>query len=225
MTGEAIGEIFAFGVGVALSPLAIVAVVLLLVTPGGSRAAWAFVVSWVLSLVVVSTVVVLVADEADASEAGTAATWVSVLKIALGAALLWFGASQLDAGDASEQKDGAAWLAKLHGLTPGRAASLGVLLAAVKPKNLLLTVGAGLALAQIGASSGDQAIALVVFVSLGSAGLAIPVGVRVLMGNRGLDMLTAVREWMVAENATIIAVLCFAFAAKLIGDAIISLAG
>ena len=50
MIGQAIGEVLAFGVGVALSPLAIVALVVMLVSPDGARAAWVFAGAWMLSL-------------------------------------------------------------------------------------------------------------------------------------------------------------------------------
>jgi len=43
------------------------------------------------------------------------------------------------------------------------------------------------------------------------------------MPHRGRELLTRLREWMVSEDATIIAVLCFVIAAKLLGDALVSL--
>ncbi|MGE5764735.1 MAG: GAP family protein, partial [Mycobacterium leprae] len=66
MTGQAIGEVLAFGVGVALSPLAIVAAVVMLVAADGVPRAWAFAGGWVLSLALVSTLALLLADGAHA---------------------------------------------------------------------------------------------------------------------------------------------------------------
>jgi len=224
MIGQAIGEILAFGIGVALSPLAIVAVVVMLVSPDGARPAWAFAGAWVLSLALVSTVVLLLADGADASNNGAAATWVSVVKIVLSLLLVAFAVHEWR-GRGSGETEGEApgWMRKLTGVTPAKAAALAALFAAVKPKNLLLTIGAGVAVAQVGASPAAQAVAVGVFVALGSIGLAIPLAIHVLMPNRGSDLLIELRDWMVRENATIIAVLCVAIAAKLLGDALISL--
>ncbi len=95
----------------------------------------------------------------------------------------------------------------------------------VKPKNLLLTIGAGVAVAQVGASPAGQASAVGAFVLLGGSGLAVPLAIHVLMPSRGTDLLTELRDWMTHENDTIIAVLCLVLAAKLLGDAIISLTG
>lgn len=74
MIGQAIGEVLALGVGVALSSLAIVALVVMLVARGGARPARAFAGSWVLSLALMSTLVLSLADGADASANGTPAT-------------------------------------------------------------------------------------------------------------------------------------------------------
>ena len=62
------------------------------------------------------------------------------------------------------------WMQAIDTFRPTKAAGLAVLLSGVNPKNLLLAVGAAAAIAQTGASSGDQAIALAVFVLIGTLG-------------------------------------------------------
>ncbi len=224
MIGRAIGEVLALGVGVALSPVAIVAVVVMLVAPGRVRLAWVFAGAWALSLAVVSTLVLLLADGADASANEAPATWVSVVKIVVGVLLVVFAVSQWSGRGGSEaEPEAPGWMRKLATVTVAKAAGLAVLFAVVKPKNLLLTIGAGVAVAQVGASPAGQASAVGVFVALGSAGLVIPLAIHGLMPSRGKGVLIGLRDWMVRENATIIAVLCLVIAAKLLGDALISL--
>jgi hypothetical protein len=116
-------------------------------------------------------------------------------------------------------------MSSLDGITPARAAGLALLFACVKPKNLLLTVGAALAIAQTGAADAAQAAALVVFVVLGSLAPGVPVAIHVVLRERGAPTLSAVRTWMERENTTIIVVLCLLLAAKLAGDGISALAG
>jgi hypothetical protein len=79
---EAIGQTLAFGVGVALSPFPIVAVVLMLVTERARLNGP--VLGWLAGLALVGTVVLVIASPADASENGQPATWVGVLKLILG---------------------------------------------------------------------------------------------------------------------------------------------
>jgi len=223
--GQAIGQVLAFGVGVSLSPLAIIAVVLMLAGPKGRVNGLTFLAGWVLGLAVVGTLVLIAADGADASDNGAPANWVSILKIGLGVLLLlvavrkWRGRPH---GDAEPELP--AWMKRLDTITPPKAARLAVLLSAVKPKNLLLTVAAALAIAQTGVSTGEEAVAFAVFLLLATLGPGIPVAIHVLMRDRGPDILMRMRGWMVSENATIMAVLCLVIAAKLIGDATSSLA-
>ena len=112
---------------------------------------------------------------------------------------------------------------QLDGLTATRAAGFAILFTVIKPKNLLLTIGAGVAVAQTGASPVGQVLAVGVFVLLGSAGLVVPLAIHVLMPTRGRELLVDLRDWMVRENAAVIAVLSLVIAAKLLGDALISL--
>jgi hypothetical protein len=224
--GGAVGEVVLFGVGVALTPLAAIAVVLMLDAPGGRRSGAAFLGAFALALASVATVALLLADVADADGGGTPARWVAVVKVALGVALALFAAGQWRGRPrADEQAELPGFLQGVDAFTPPQAAALAVVLAAVKPKNLLLTIGAAVAVAQTGADAAAQALALAVFVVLGSLAPGIPVGIALLMRARGDRILARAREWMIRENATITAVLCLAIAVKLLIDGIGALAG
>src|SRR3954453_5878781 len=92
--GEAVGQVLSFGVGVALSPVPIIAVVLMLATPRGRVNGPAFLAGWVAGLAVVGNAVLLIASGGDASQAGTPADWVSILKLVLGVLLLGLAVKQ-----------------------------------------------------------------------------------------------------------------------------------
>jgi threonine/homoserine/homoserine lactone efflux protein len=113
----------------------------------------------------------------------------------------------------------------IDSFTPPKASGVAVLLSAVNPKNLLLIIGAAAAIAQTGAGAVDQAVALAVFVLLGTLGPAIPVAIYFLAGDGAARILEHMRGWMAKENATIMAVLCLIIGVKLIGDGITALAG
>lgn len=218
---QAIGEVLAFGIGVTLSPTAVIAMVLMLVTPGGRVSAMAFVASWTLSLGAVGALALLLADGANARRDGAPADWVIAVQIALAVLLLLVAAGQWRRrGDRGAEEGLPGWMRKVDGLTTPRAAGMAVFLAAGKPKNLLLTIGAAIAIAELGVSPGAQAAGLAFFVFLGTLAPGIPLAVSVLMRERGAPILADVRSWMVRENRTIVAVLCLVFAAKLLGDAI-----
>jgi threonine/homoserine/homoserine lactone efflux protein len=222
--GSAIGQVLSFGVGVALSPVPIIAVVLMLATPHGRVNGPAFIAGWVFGLAVAGTALLLAASGAEASSSGAPQEWVSIVKIVLGVLLLLLAVRQWRMrphGDAKPELP--AWMKRIDTFTPPKAAGMAVLLSAVNPKNLILVVGAAAAIAQTGASTGDQAVALAVFVLLGTLGPGIPVGIYFLMRDRAAAILDSLRGWMARENTTIMAVLCLIIGAKLIGDAISSL--
>ena len=86
--GQAIGQVLPLAVGVALSPVPIIAVVLMLVTPRAAANGAAFVLGWLIGIRAVGTVVLLIASPADASTSGGPATWTNVLKLVLGVLLV-----------------------------------------------------------------------------------------------------------------------------------------
>lgn len=219
--GDAIGQMLPTAVGVAISPLPIVAVVLMLVTPRGRVNGAAFVLGWILGLTVVGAAVLSVASGVNASDDGAPATWVSILKLVLGLLALLLAIRQFRGrprGDAAPETP--KWMHALDRFTPVKAAGAGIALSAVNPKNLLLTIAGAAAIAQTGIDAGEQAIAYAVFVLVATAGVAAPVVIAVAMGERSRAVLDGLKTWLIDNNATIMAVLLVVIGAKLIGDAI-----
>jgi len=224
--GAAIGGALPLAVGVALSPVPIIAVVLMLTTHRARVNGPVFVAGWLAGLAVVGAIVLSIAGPAGASSSGAPATWVSWLKIALGLLLLLVAARQFRTrpkGD--DQAELPTWMARVDEIKPLPAAGLAAVLAGVNPKNLLLVVAAGTAIAQTGISGGEQAIAYLVFALVGTLGVGTPVGIYFAMGARSEKLLGGLKDWMAQHNAVIMAVLCLLIGVKLIGDAIGGLTG
>jgi cytochrome c biogenesis protein CcdA len=224
--GQAIGSSLPLAVGVALSPVPIIAVVLMLTSRRARSNGPAFVIGWLIGLAVVGAIVLSVAGPAGASKSGSPATWVSWVKIVLGAALLLVAVRQFrgrpkDGDEAALPK----WMASIETMKPLTVLGLAALLGGVNPKNLLLAVSAGASIAQTGISGADQAIAYAVFALIGTIGVGTPVVIYFALGERSEKMLATLKDWMGRHNAVIMSVLCLVIGAKLIGDAIGGLAG
>ena len=219
--GDAIGQVLSLAVGVALSPLPIIAVVLMLGTPRARINGPAFVAGWVLGLAVVGTLVLVVAGSAGATSGGGPANWVGILELVLGVALLGLALRQWR-GRPKESETAALpkWMRSLDSFTPTRSLAIAAALAGINPKNLLLTVAAAAAIAQTGASTGSQAAALAVFVLIATLGVGAPVVLYFVLGERAARMLESLKAWLAANNATIMTVLLLLIGAKLIGDGI-----
>jgi hypothetical protein len=103
---------------------------------------------------------------------------------------------------------------------PGKAFAMGILFSGVNPKNLILTLAAASAIAQTGIDAREQAVALAVFVVIGTLGPGLPVAMYFALGARARHVLDELKAWMAGHNAAIMAVLCLVIGAKLIGDGI-----
>jgi threonine/homoserine/homoserine lactone efflux protein len=225
MVADAIGQILPFAVGVAISPVPIIGVILMLATPQARSNGPAFIFGWVAGLAIVGTVVLLAASGADASDQGQPADWASVLKLVLGLLLLLVAARQWRGRPrAGQEAPMPKWMQTIDGFTAGKAAGFGVALSAANPKNLLFVIGAATTIAQTGASSGSQAVALAVFIIIATLGTGTPVVLYFALGARSKPILDDLKDWMSHNNAAIMAVLCLVIGAKLIGDAISGLA-
>ena len=84
---ESIGEVLTYAIGVAISPVPIIAVILMLFSARARVNGPMFLAGWALALAVVSGVAYLAADAGDAATDSTASDTVSWGKIAVGVAL------------------------------------------------------------------------------------------------------------------------------------------
>ena len=221
---EAIGEILPLGLVVSLSPVPIIAVVLILTTPRARANGPAFLLGWVAGLTLVGALVLLVSGAVDASEDSEPATWVSLLELALGLLLILLAVKQWR-GRPRGDEDAALprWMTTIEHFGPPKAFGFGVLLASANPKHLVVTVAAAAAIAATGIDGGEEAVALAVFILIGTIGVGAPVIAHLVLGERSRAMLDGVRSWMAANNAVIMAAITLVIGAKILGDGIAGL--
>jgi threonine/homoserine/homoserine lactone efflux protein len=219
--GAAIGDILPLAVGVAISPVPVIAVVLMLGTPRARPNGLAFALGWVVGLTVVGGVILALASGNSQADDGGPETWVSVVKLALGVLFLLLAArtwrSRPRAGQEAAMPK---WMQAIDTFTTGRSFGFGVLLSGVNPKNLALTIAAATAIAQTGISGGEAAGTLAVFIIVGSLSILAPVVIYFAMGVKAAVILDELKTWMADNNAAIMSVLLLVLGAKLIGDAI-----
>jgi hypothetical protein len=219
--GKAIGGSLPLAVGIALSPIPVIAVVLMLTSRKAKVNGPVFVLGWLIGLGIVGAIVLSLAGAGGASKSGSPATWVSWVKIALGVLLLLVALRQFRGrphGD--EQPQMPKWMATIDNTGPPAAFGLAAVLSGANPKNLLLAVAGGAAIAQTGIPGGQQAIAYLIFALIGTLGVGLPVVIYFVMGARSEKLLADLKDWMTQHNAVIMSVLCLVIAAKLVGDGI-----
>jgi Sap, sulfolipid-1-addressing protein len=173
--GPAIGDILPLALGVAISPVPIIAVILMLLSPKARTSGLAFVTGWVVGLVIAGAVVLALSHSVGFGAGGGGGSIVgSLLKIVLGLILLWLAFREWrKLPRPGEQPPLAGWMRAIDSVTMAKALGLGALLSAINPKNLSLTAAAANTIAQKGLSAGGAAFALIVF--LASLSIALPV--------------------------------------------------
>jgi hypothetical protein len=203
--GEAIGQSLPLAIGVALSPVSIIAVVVLLTSSRARCLGPVFVLGWLLGLVVVGARVLAVVGPSGAGSSAQRTRWVSWVMIVLGVLLLVDAGRRLGGRTGTgEEVPLPAWMGAIDQLKPAAALGGGVLLGGVRAKSLLLVVGGAAAIAQTGIGGGQQAIAYAVFAVIATIGVGAPVVIYFAMGTRSGELLGRLKGWMRRNNAVIL---------------------
>lgn len=223
---EGISAVLTYAIGVAISPVPIIAVILMLFSIRARVNGPMFLAGWVVSLALVSGVVYIASDASDAATDSTTSDAISWGKIAFGLLFLLFAARQWRSRpELGVDPEMPKWMAGIDSFTPVKAFGMAVLLAGVNPKNLLLSAGAGAALAQVGASTTDAVVSLIVFVVVGSITILGPVAYYLLGGEGAKGSLDSMKGWLAVHNAAVMTVLFLVFGVKLIADGLPVLGG
>ncbi len=219
--GPAIGDILPLAIGVALSPVPIIAIVLMLATPRGRTNGIAFSLGWIAGLAIVAAIVLAAGGGSAADDSGEPSTWNSVVKLGIGVAFLSLALRQWR-GRPAPGEDPALpkWMHRIDDFAAGRSLGLGAVLSGVNPKNLGLTLAAALVIAQAGLTTGQEVGVTAIYVALASVTIVGPVVLYLALGERSRAFLHGLRVWMTAHNAAIMTVLFVLIGAKLVGDGI-----
>lgn len=197
--GEGIAEVLTFAVGVAVSPVPIIAVILMLFSARARVNGPMFLLGWVAALAIVSFAAYFAADAGDPSTDSTASDTISWGTLVLGALLLALALRNWRKRPApGAQPDMPSWMGGIEDLAPGKALGLG---------------------------TADAVVSLIVFVAIGSLTIAVPVAYYLLGGDSARAALDGMKAWLTTHNDAVMAVLFLVFGVKLIADALAPLTG
>ncbi|MBW8173212.1 GAP family protein [Ornithinimicrobium sp. Arc0846-15] len=216
--GSVIGQILGEAIGTAISPVPIIAVILTLFSPAAGRNGVAFMLGWLFGTGAILFVSVAVGSAAE-SAGGSGGT--GIVKILIGAAFLSFAWKQW----AGRPRQGSAaklpgWMESIAESSAARALGLGALISTVNPKNLGLALAAGSTIAVADLPGGQQIMVALVYTVLASLTIILPV-LGYLIAPKGMEpVLTAIKKWLIANNALVMAVLFLALGAKTLAGGI-----
>ncbi|WP_070379873.1 GAP family protein [Rhodococcus sp. WMMA185] len=216
--GSVIGGLLPLAVGVAISPIPIIAVILMLLSARAGGASAGFGLGWIAGILVATGIFVLLAGVIDTSDSDDTSATVSWVKIALGALLILLAARQWRSRDADAEPP--RWMRAVDELEFVKSAGLGFALAAINPKNLLLCASAGIVIGSAAVSGGEQVLALIVYTALAGTTVLIPVIGYAIAADRMRAPLDNLKVWLQANNAAVMSVLLLVIGAVVLGRGI-----
>jgi hypothetical protein len=224
MTGAAIGEILPYAVGVAISPIPIIAIILMLLAPDARGTSLGFLGGWLGGIVLALAVIIGLAEVTSIGGGDSSTDTTGKVQLVLGALLIlaagrqWRGRPQ---PGAAEKLPG--WMHAIETFTPARGAALGFVLAAVNPKNLLLIAAGAVVIATGALSTGQATTTFVVFVVIAACSVTIPVVAYLVAAGRMRAPLDDLRLWLQHNNAAVMAVLLLVIGVALLGKGVAAL--
>ncbi|AZH78204.1 hypothetical protein CSX12_06880 [Microbacterium sp. Y-01] len=219
--GTVIGEVLPLALGVAISPIPIIAAILMLLSPKARVTSVGFLLGWVVGIVVAVTVFTLLSSILPAQDPDASRPVRGIIQIVLGLLLFLLAFSQWrKRPKAGEQAALPKWMKAIDTITFIAAAGLGFLLSALNPKNLIMAAGAGVDIGAAGLSAGSSTLVIAVFTLIAASTVLVPVIGYLIAADRLRAPLDALRGWLAAENAVIMAVLLLVIGVSMIGKGI-----
>lgn len=217
--GGAIGDILTPAIGVAISPVPIIAVILMLFSRQAGRNSLVFLIGWVLGLAAVGTIV-LAFGSASSSNGGES-TAAGIFKLAIGvlfvllAAHTWHGRPKK-----GEKATAPKWMSAIDDFTAAKSFGVAILLSALNPKNLGLTIAAGASIAAASLGTGEEIGVFAIFLLIASVTVAGPVIYYALARKKAQKGLESLKDWLIEHNSAVMTTLLVVIGVKLVGDGI-----
>lgn len=235
--GELIVSLVPLALGIVMSPLAIMALVAVLVSRRARANGVAYLIGWVLAITAVLVVSYLVFGTLQLHAKREPAIWVTVVRLVIalvliGSAVLVYrrgrdrirrmaaAASVSDVVAAAPQLPG--WLRAVDEFTPVRCGLLGLGIFILNPVDLSCAVLAAL---DVRTADVDGGWLLVVFAVVGIAPIAIPVVYTLIAGVKADPFLERIRTWIAGHTNVLNAGLLVLIGAMQLQKALSALVG
>jgi threonine/homoserine/homoserine lactone efflux protein len=217
--GISTGDVLPFAIGIAISPIPIIAALLVLFTPAARQNGLAFLVGRITALAAITAIALLVARIAGADTDEEASDVVNWIKVAFGIVLLALALRQWQQRP-SEDEEAAlpAWMTAIDSFNPVRSFGAGVVVTAANPKDLILAGSGGATIGQSALSAGGTAVVVVLFIAVASISITLPVAAYLLGGDPVKKTFDGWKVWLTRHKSAVVAVLFLVFGVVLFSN-------
>lgn len=203
-----IAQLLPLALAAALTPTAVLAVILLQFSSRGRRKGAAFLAGWYFGLLILSWLILtlLVRLGFFSSFVGGYSVPAGMITL-LGLLLLLFAVQQWRTRpNPGTSVAPPAWFDLVDSLGPRHAFGIGAALASLTPKMILLTLMAAVVIGRSSPAPGETLAADVFYATLGSVLVAIPVALHFLRGQRAQVMFLRWKDWLLRNNNAVMAI-------------------
>lgn len=212
---DALAAMLPYAPGLIVSPLPVAAVIMLLVSNGGSRKATVFEAVWLAVSLLIVIGVSAVVGQAPPRERGAVPTWEAVVVLVLGVLLLGLALLVLGAWRRQRRMAGEPpiprWMRALDTISPAKTAALAAVLIVANPVNASMLIAAGIALGHLRLQFTADLLPAALFVVIGSLTMLAPWLITLASG-RGAGFLPRARRWLLLHNNALTFWMTLAFA-------------
>lgn len=204
-------------IGIAISPIPIVAVILILMSKRAKSNGLAFLAGWVIALFAVCGVVIWLATAGKISTGGEPSAATRIISFILGALLLLLAAKNwMSRPKSGQTPQTPKWMTAIDSFTASMSFGIAVVLAAVNPKNLLLVLSGALAIASASPPVEQEIVLAAVFTIIASLTIGAAVLYYLIAPTSASRLLVNMKAWLIRYNALIMAVLLLVIGLKII---------
>lgn len=219
--GSIIGQTLPLALGIAISPVPIIAAILMLLSPRARTTSIGFLAGWLVGIIAVTSVFTMLSAFLPESGPTGPKPILGTIQILLGLALLLLAAKQWRGRPGPDEAPRLPkWMRSIDRIRFGGALGLGLLLAAVNPKNLLLGASAGVTIGSAALGFGATAGTIAVFTVLAGCTVLVPVIGALAASRRLAGPLASLRDWLAQENAVIMTVVLLLLGVSVLGKGI-----
>ncbi|EAD0633130.1 TPA: GAP family protein [Listeria monocytogenes] len=204
---SAFSAILSPAVGILISPFPIVGLILILLSNKARVNSVFYTVGWIIGNIVIFFIGLFLMSSA-VSSSGNQSILVKVVLIVLGVLLILLGLHDFTKRPKNGEKATTPkWFEKMSNIKPGGAMFFSFVLSAINPKNMLLSLTAGVSVGSLNLAGGQEITATIVFGLIACCSIYIPTIAFLLAGNRLNKILDNTRNWLIQNNSVIMAVL------------------
>lgn len=204
---SAVSAILSPAVGILISPFPIVGLILILLSNKARINSIFYTLGWIIGNIVIFLIGLFVMGSA-VNTSGDQSMLVKIVLIVLGVLLILLGAHDFTKRPKKGEKaDTPKWFAKMSNIKPGGAMIFAFLLSAVNPKNMLLSLTAGVSVGTLNLVGGQETMAIILFGIIACCSIYIPTIAFLIAGVRLNNVLDSTRKWLIQNNSLIMALL------------------